>query len=182
MPATMLEWSRPAQGEARRQLRYNGRMDVDGVRIVCPACGRRLVVMPRIEYIACRNCGSEYTVQRKGNTIGLEAFVPEQVELSRQIADVERSQGEGCSNVFFWILLVTGVLFCGSRLPQPRPIPDERPLRPRLGDLSDHPRGGCGRAPPSLNTQREQRLRLEAKRQKLYEQMGGGEDGGEAGR
>jgi DNA-directed RNA polymerase subunit RPC12/RpoP len=152
-------------------------MDVDGVRIVCPACGRRLVVMPRVEYIACRNCGSEYTVQRKGNTIGLEAFVPEQVELSRQIADVERSQGEGCSNVFFWILLVTGVLFCGigflSRTLFHTSVPFVLGWAISLITLVV----AAGVLLRSLNTQREQRLRLEAKRQKLYEQMGGGDEG-----
>ena len=151
-------------------------MDVDGVRIVCPACGRRLVVMPRVEYIACRNCGSEYTVQRKGNTIGLEAFVPEQVEISRQIADVERSQGEGCSNVFFWILLVTGVLFCGvgflSRALFQTSVPFVLGWAISLITLVV----AAGVLLRSLNTQREQRLRLEAKRQKLYEQMGGGDD------
>jgi hypothetical protein len=148
-------------------------MDVDGVRIVCPACGRRLVVMPRVEYLACRNCGSEYTVQRKGNTIGLEAFVPEQVELSRQIADVERSQGEGCSNVFFWILLVTGVLFCCvgflSRALFGTSVPFVLGWAISLITLVV----AAGVLLRSLNTQREQRLRLEAKQQKLYEQMGG---------
>jgi hypothetical protein len=152
-------------------------MDVDGVKIICPACGWRLVVMPRVEYLACRNCGSEYTVQRKGNSIGLEPFVPEQVEISRQIAEVERSQGEGCSNVFFWLLLVTGVLFCGigflSRALFQTSVPFVLGWAISLIVLVV----AAGVMLRSLNTQREERLRLEAKRQELYEQMGGGGDG-----
>jgi hypothetical protein len=53
-------------------------------------------------------------VQGRGNTVGLEPFSPEQYEISRQIAEVERKQGEGCSNVFFWIFLVTAITFCGA--------------------------------------------------------------------
>lgn len=89
-------------------------MEVDSVRIACPACGSRLTMLPRIQYVACKHCGSEYLVQRRGNTIGLEPFAEEQYELSRQISDVERSQSEGCSNVFFWIFLVMGIAFCGA--------------------------------------------------------------------
>jgi len=88
-------------------------MEVDAVRVSCPACGSRLTVMPRVQYLACTHCGSEYLVQRQGRAVGLENFAEEQYEISRQIADVERSQGEGCSNVFFWVFLVTAVLFCG---------------------------------------------------------------------
>lgn len=87
-------------------------MDVDAVRIACPACGTRLTVMPRVEYLACTHCGGEYLVQRKGRSVGLEPFAAEHYEISKQIAEVERSQGEGCSNVFFWILLVAVVFFC----------------------------------------------------------------------
>lgn len=68
--------------------------------------------MPRVEYLACTHCGSEYLVRRKGRSVGLEPFDAEQYEVSKQIADVERSQGEGCSNVFFWIFLVAFVFFC----------------------------------------------------------------------
>jgi len=68
--------------------------------------------MPRVEYLACTHCGSEYLVQRKGRAVGLEPFAPEQYDLSKQISDVERSQSEGCSNVFFWILLVAFIFFC----------------------------------------------------------------------
>lgn len=72
-----------------------------------------MAVMPRIEYLACTRCGSEYLVRRRGSAVGLEPFAAEQYELSRQIAEVERSQSEGCSNVFFWIFLVAGIFFCG---------------------------------------------------------------------
>jgi hypothetical protein len=146
-------------------------MDIDGVKIVCPACGRRLVIMPRVEYLACRNCGSEFTVQRKGNSIGLEPFIPEQVELSRQIAEVERSQGEGCSNVFFWILLVTGVLFCGVGVLSRALFQTSVPFVLGWGISIITLVVAAGVLLRSLNTQREQRLRLEAKRQRLYEQM-----------
>ena len=87
-------------------------MDVDAVRIACPACGTRLTVLPRVEYLACTHCGSEYLVRRRGRSVGLEPFAAEQYEISKQIAEVEKSQGEGCSNVFFWILLVAFVFFC----------------------------------------------------------------------
>jgi DNA-directed RNA polymerase subunit RPC12/RpoP len=150
---------------------YNSCMDVDGVKIVCPACGSRLVIMPRVQYIACRHCGSEYTVNRHGNSIGLEPFSPEQFEISRQIADVEKVQAEGCSNVFFWILLVAGVLFCGLGF-----------LTRALFQSSWIFVGGwaislivlvvaAGVMLRMLNTQREVRLKLEAKQRTLYEQM-----------
>ncbi|HST04288.1 MAG TPA: hypothetical protein VLQ48_06080 [Chloroflexia bacterium] len=147
-------------------------MDIDGVRIVCPACGSRLVILPRVQYIACRHCGSEYTVNRRGNSIGLEPFSPEQFEISRQIADVERVQGEGCSNVFFWILLVTGVLFCGLGF-----------LTRALFQSSWIFIAGWaisvivlvaagGVALRLLNEQRFVRETLEAKQKDLYDQMG----------
>src|SRR5207302_5928791 len=63
-------------------------------------------------YLACTHCGSEYLVKRRGSSLALEPFAADQFEISKQIAAVERSQGEGCSNVFFWILLVAVVFFC----------------------------------------------------------------------
>jgi hypothetical protein len=125
-----------------------------------------------VQYIACRHCGSEYTVNRRGNSIGLEPFSPEQFEISRQIADVERVQGEGCSNVFFWILLVTGVLFCGLGF-----------LTRALFQSSWIFIAGWaisvivlvaagGVALRLLNEQRFVRETLEAKQKDLYEQMG----------
>lgn len=89
-------------------------MEVDAVRLACPACGSRLTIMPRVDYVACKHCGSEYLVQRRGNTVGLEAFSQEQYDISQGIAEVEKKQGEGCSNVFFWIFLVTAIAFCGA--------------------------------------------------------------------
>ncbi len=68
--------------------------------------------MPRVQYLACTHCGSEYLVQRHGRTVGLEPFAQDQYDLSQQIADVEKTQGEGCSNVFFWIFLVGFIFFC----------------------------------------------------------------------
>ncbi|MDQ6694709.1 MAG: hypothetical protein M3014_09865 [Chloroflexota bacterium] len=148
-------------------------MEVDSVRIACPACGSRLTVMPRIKYLACKHCGSEYLVQRRGNTIGLEPFAAEQFEISRQIAEVEKSQGEGCSNVFFWIFLVMGISFCGLGY---------------LGRTFFHNNntlliGGwalsilalvvaAGVLLRLLNTQRVDRQRLELKQQRMYAQRG----------
>lgn len=144
-------------------------MDVEGVRIACPACGTRLTVMPRVKYLACTHCGSEYLVQRRGSAIGLEPFAQEQYEISREIAAVERAQGEGCSNVFFWIFAVAGVLFCGAGY---------------LGRTFLHNNilfiGGwlvsmlvlvlaAGVLLRSLNTQRSERLKLEARQRQLYE-------------
>lgn len=145
-------------------------MDVDGVRIACPACGTRLTVMPRVQYLACTHCGSEYLVQRRGSSVGLEPFAAEQYELSKQIAEVERVQGEGCTNVFFWIFLVAGVLFCGAGF---------------LGRTLFHSdllivlgwaisllvlALAAGVLLRMLNTQRAERLKLEARKQALYDQ------------
>jgi DNA-directed RNA polymerase subunit RPC12/RpoP len=144
-------------------------MEVDAVRIVCPACGSRLTIMPRVQYVACKHCGSEYQVQRQGNTIGLEPFVAEQYELSRQIAAVERSQGEGCSNVFFWIFLVAGIFFCGigcfGRVLFDTNVPIIVGWAISLVALVV----AAGVLLRRLNTQRAERQKLEAQQQELYE-------------
>ena len=149
---------------------YNSPMDIEGVRIVCPACGSRLVVMPRVQYLACKHCGSEYTVQRRGNSIGLEPFSAEQFEISRQIAEVERVQGEGCSNVIFWILLVAVVAFCGigfaSRALFDTSIPFIIGWAVSIVALV----AASGVLLRMLNTQRERRLKLEARQDELYKQ------------
>ena len=143
-------------------------MDVEGVRIVCPACGSRLVVMPRVQYLACKHCSSEYTVQRRGNSIGLEPFSAEQFELSRQIAEVERAQGEGCSNVFFWILLVAGVLFCGVGFLSRALFDTSIPLIVGWAVSIAALVAASGMLLRRLNTQREERLKLEARQEELY--------------
>lgn len=148
-------------------------MEVDPVRIACPACGSRLTMLPRIQYVACKHCGSEYLVQRRGNTIGLEPFAEEQYELSRKISDVERSQGEGCSNVFFWIFLVMAVAFCGAGYLG----------RTFFGNNNTLLIGGwiislLALAVAAvvllrvLNGQRAERLKLEKKQRELYAQRG----------
>jgi len=144
-------------------------MDVEGVRIACPACGTRLTIMPRVKYVACAHCGSEYLVQRRGSAVGLEPFAAEQYEISKQIADVERAQGEGCSNVFFWIFLVAGVLFCGAG------YLGRTFLKNNVLFI-----GGwvvsmvvlvlaAGILLRSLNTQRAERQKLESRQRQLYE-------------
>lgn len=144
-------------------------MEVDSVRISCPACGSRLTVMPRVQYLACTHCGSEYLVQRRGNAVGLESFAPEQYEISQQIAAVERSQGEGCSNVFFWVFLVTGLLFCvmgflGRTLFQNNNflLVIGWAISMLMLVLA------AGVLLRSLNAQREERLTLEARQQELH--------------
>lgn len=146
-------------------------MDVDGVKIVCPACGSRLVILPRVQYIACRHCGSEYTVNRRGNSIGLEPFSPEQFELSRQIADVENVQAEGCSNVFFWILLVSGVLFCGLGFLSRALFQSSWIFIAGWAISLIVLVAAGGVMLRMLNAQREVRLELEARQRTLYEQM-----------
>src|SRR5438876_4681276 len=144
-------------------------MDVDAIRIACPACGTRLTVMPRVEYLACTHCGSEYLVQRRGSAVGLEPFAPEQYEIGRQIAAVEKSQGEGCSNVFFWIFAVAGVFFCGMgylgrTLLNNNNVPLVLGWAISLLALTL----ASGILLRALNTQRAERLQLEAKRRELY--------------
>ena len=147
---------------------YNTHMEVDSVRISCPACGTRLTVMPRVQYLACTHCGSEYLVQRRGSAVGLEPFASEQYEISQQIADVERSQSEGCSNVFFWIFLVTGLLFCGMGF-LGRTLFQNSNLLLVIGWAVSMLMLvlAAGVLLRSLNTQRGERLKLEAKQREL---------------
>ncbi len=147
-------------------------MEVDAVRIACPACGSRLTVMPRIQYLACRHCGSEYLVQRRGNTIGLEAFAEEQYEISKQIANVEKTQSEGCSNVFFWIFAVAAIFFCllgylGRTFLQNNVLLVGGWALSLLALVV-----GAGVVIKMLNSQRGERVKLEARQQELYEQRG----------
>lgn len=147
-------------------------MEVDAVRIACPACGSRLTVMPRIKYLACRHCGSEYLVQRRGNTIGLEAFEEEQFEISKQIAAVERTQSEGCSNVFFWIFAVAGVFFCLLGFLGRTFLNSSIPLVVGWALSLLALVVAAGVLVKMLNGQREERLKLEARQTELYEQRG----------
>jgi DNA-directed RNA polymerase subunit RPC12/RpoP len=149
-------------------------MEVDAVRIACPACGSRLTVMPRIQYLACKHCGSEYLVQRRGNTIGLEAFAEEQFELSKQIAAVEQTQTEGCSNVFFWIFAVAGIFFCLLGYLGRTFLNTSIPLIVGWALSLLALVAAAGVLVKMLNSQRGERLKLEARQQELYEQ--GGED------
>ncbi len=144
-------------------------MDVDAVRVACPACGSRLTVLPRVQYLACTHCGSEYLVQRRGRSVGLEPFDPEQFEISKQIAEVEKSQGEGCSNVFFWIFLVSALFFCvlgylGRTLFQNNNTLLIAGWIVSLVALTL----AAGVLLRTLNTQRARRLKLEARQRELY--------------
>src|SRR3954471_14819790 len=144
-------------------------MEVDAVRVTCPACGSRLTVMPRVQYLACTHCGSEYLVQRHGRAVGLETFAAEQYEISRQIAEVERSQGEGCSNVFFWVFLVTSLLFCGMGFLGRTFFGNNNLLLVVGWAISMLTLVlAAGVLLRSLNTQRDQRLELEAKQHELF--------------
>ncbi len=151
---------------------YNGDMEVDAVRIACPACGSRLTVMPRIQYLACKHCGSEYLVQRRGNTIGLEAFEEEQFEISKKIAAVEKMQTEGCSNVFFWIFAVAGIFFCLLGYLGRTFLDSNIPLVVGWALSLLALVVAAGVLLQMLNSQRGERLKLEAQQQELYEQRG----------
>ncbi len=146
-------------------------MDTDVERIACPACGARLAVMPRVKYLICTRCGSEYLVQRRGSAIGLEPFVPEQFEISRQIAEVEREQGEGCSNVFFWIFVVVGVFFCVGGYLSRTLFGTSLPLVIGWAISMLALSVGAVVMLRMLNARRAERVKLEARRQRLYEQQ-----------
>jgi DNA-directed RNA polymerase subunit RPC12/RpoP len=155
-------------------------MDVDGIRIACPACGSRLVAMPRVKYLACAHCGSEYLVQRRGNTVGLEPFEPEQFAISQEIAEVERTQNVGCSNVFFWIFAVTAVFFCGFGYLSRTLFDSSVPMIVGWVISVVSLVVAAGVMLQMLNTERAKRLKLEARRQELYEQRGAEEQEAEA--
>ena len=143
-------------------------MDVDSVRIACPACGTRLTVMPRVQYLACTHCGSEYLVQRRGSSVGLEPFAAEQYEISKQIAAVEKGQGEGCSNVFFWVFLVSGFFFCFLGYMGRTLFHNNNTLL--IGGWAVSMLAlvlAAGVLLRTLNTSRLERLRLEARQRKL---------------
>ncbi|MDQ3929840.1 MAG: hypothetical protein M3328_11945 [Chloroflexota bacterium] len=148
-------------------------MEVDVVRVGCPACGSRLAILPRVAYVACKHCGSEYLVQRQGNTVGLEPFSPEQYEISRRIAEVEQKQGEGCSNVFFWVFLVTAVAFCGAGY-LGRTFFDNNNALLIAGWVVSLLALSAAAAVllRVLNSQRADRLKLEEQQRELYAQRG----------
>jgi DNA-directed RNA polymerase subunit RPC12/RpoP len=150
---------------------YNDSMEVDAVRIACPACGSRLTVMPRIQYLVCKHCGSEYLVQRRGNTIGLETFAEEQFELSKQIAAVEQTQTEGCSNVFFWIFAVAVIFFCLLGYLGRTFLNSSIPLVVGWALSLLALVVAAGVLVKMLNFQRGERLKLEARKQELYERQ-----------
>jgi hypothetical protein len=127
--------------------------------------------MPRVQYLACTHCGSEYLVQRRGQSIGLEPFAAEQFELSKKIAAVEQSQGEGCSNVFFWIFLVAGVLFCGAGYLGRTFLHNNFLFAVGWGISMMVLVLAAGVVMRTLNTQRIERLKLEKMQRKLYEQQ-----------
>ncbi|MDQ5825916.1 MAG: hypothetical protein M3441_17110 [Chloroflexota bacterium] len=148
-------------------------MEVDAVRVACPACGSRLTIMPRVDYVACKHCGSEYLVQGRGNTVGLEPFSQEQYDISRQIAEVEKKQGEGCSNVFFWILLVMAVAFCGAGYLGRTFFANNNVLLIGGWAISLLTLGAAAVVLLRvLNTQRGDRLKLEEQQRELYAQRG----------
>jgi hypothetical protein len=115
-------------------------------------------------------------VNRRGNSIGLEPFSPEQFELSRQIADVENVQAEGCSNVFFWILLVSGVLFCGLGFLSRALFQSSWIFIAGWAISLIVLVAAGGVMLRMLNAQREVRLELEARQRTLYEQMATGNE------
>jgi DNA-directed RNA polymerase subunit RPC12/RpoP len=84
----------------------------DVIRLRCPACETRMDLPPRTTYAACRHCGSEYLVQRRRGAWTLQPMSPQEVELSQELAAVERRQELGCANTAFSIMAFFLVLFC----------------------------------------------------------------------
>jgi hypothetical protein len=126
--------------------------------------------MPRVKYLACAHCASEYLVQKRGNSIGLEPFEPEQFKISKEIAQVERVQGEGCTNVFFWIFLVTGIFFCGIGFAGRFFFNNVVPMIAGWVISVLALVVAAGVLLRMLNTERAKRLKLEARQQELFEQ------------
>ncbi len=100
-----MDW-RPNRG-----LGYNAAMD-EPIRVRCLACQARFDLPPRSQYAACRKCGSEYLVSRKGGAYTLEPLTPAEFALSQQVAVVEREQEMGCANTALSLLAGVVVLFC----------------------------------------------------------------------
>src|SRR6185503_13434086 len=101
-----------------------------------------------------------------------EPFEPEQFEISKKLADVERLQGEGCSNVSFWIFAVIGVFFClfgflgRALLNNITPVIIGWALS--LAALAV----AAVMLLQTLGVQRGERMKLEARQQELFEQRG----------
>jgi hypothetical protein len=49
-------------------------MPTDFISLTCQSCGAKLDVYPDMERFACRNCGAEMIVQRRGGTVGLKSI------------------------------------------------------------------------------------------------------------
>ncbi len=82
------------------------------IRVRCLACQARLELPPRATYAACRKCGSEYLVSRRGGAYALQPLAPEEVALTQQVAAVEREQEMGCANTALSLLAGIVILFC----------------------------------------------------------------------
>jgi DNA-directed RNA polymerase subunit RPC12/RpoP len=82
------------------------------IRVRCLACQARLELPPRATYAACRKCGSEYLVSRRGGAYALQPLAPEEVVLTQQVAAVEREQEMGCANTALSLLAGIVILFC----------------------------------------------------------------------
>jgi DNA-directed RNA polymerase subunit RPC12/RpoP len=82
------------------------------IRVRCLACQARLELPPRATYAACRKCGSEYLVSRRGGAYALQPLAPEEVALTQQVAAVEREQERGCANTALSLLAGIVILFC----------------------------------------------------------------------
>ncbi len=67
---------------------------------------------PRTNYAACRKCGSEYMVSRRGGAYALQPVTPEEFVLTQQMAAVEHEREMGCANIALSILAGVTILFC----------------------------------------------------------------------
>jgi hypothetical protein len=105
--------------------------------------------------------------------VGLEPFSAEQYDISRRIAEVEKKQGEGCSNVFFWIFLVMAVAFCGAGYLGRTFFANNNVLLISGWAISLLALGAAAVVLLRvLNSQRGDRLKLEERQRELYAQRG----------
>jgi DNA-directed RNA polymerase subunit RPC12/RpoP len=82
------------------------------LRVRCLACDARLTLPPKADYAACRTCGSEYLVQRRGGAVTLQPITPDELERTRAVAAIEREGEMGCANTALSLLAACVILLC----------------------------------------------------------------------
>jgi len=87
-------------------------VDDELMRVRCLACGARLSLPSGTTYAACKKCGSEYLVSRRGGAYALQPISPDELALTREVAEVEREGEMGCANLALSMLAGVVILFC----------------------------------------------------------------------